>query len=116
VEHHFSGVAGYVVLGLLLGFLPVAFAFAGLPVEVRHVTLNAASLALCAVQDVPRWGDIAWGLVSIVIIGVCNFGVSFHLALKTAMRARGVTGFHELSWLGREFLKDPWTFLGPPAS
>ena len=26
---------GYVVLGLLLGFLPVAFAFAGLPVEVR---------------------------------------------------------------------------------
>ncbi|BDU73896.1 hypothetical protein [Mesoterricola silvestris] len=114
VGRHFSGVVGYVALGMLLGFLPVAFAFAGLRVEVRHVTLNAASLALCAVQDAPRWTDIAWGLASIVLIGICNFGVSFHLALRTAMKARGVTGFRELSWLGREFLKSPWTFLGPP--
>lgn len=115
VERHFSGVAGYVVLGLLLGFLPVAFAFAGLPVEVRHVTLNAASLALCAVQDAPPWADIAWGLGGILVIGVCNFGVSFHLALRTAMRARGVNGTSRLlPWLGRQFLREPWTFLGPP--
>jgi len=91
VRRHFSGVAGYVALGFLLGFLPVAFAFAGLHVEVRHVTLNAASLALCAVQDTPAWGDIAWALAGIPIIGACNFGVSFHLALRTAMRARAET-------------------------
>ncbi len=114
VERHFSGVAGYVALGLLLGFLPVAFAFAGLPVEVRHVTLNAASLALCAAQDAPPWADIAWGLAGILVIGVCNFGVSFHLALRTATRARGMAGAEPLMGLGRAFLKDPWRFLGPP--
>ena len=115
VQRHFSGVAGYVALGFLLGFMPVAFAFAGLPVEVRHVTLNAATLTLCAVQDAPRWGDITWALLGILVIGACNFGVSFYLALRTAMRARGLSGQGTLLLgLGREFLDHPLQFLGPP--
>ncbi len=116
VGRHFSGAVGYVALGFLLGFVPVAFTFAGLNVEVRHVTLNAASLALCAVQDAPRWADIAWGLAGILVIGACNFSVSFYLSLRTAMRARGITGKeHLLVWLWKEFLREPMTFLGPPA-
>jgi len=115
VERHFSGVAGYVALGFLLGFLPVAAAFCGLPIEVRHVTLNAATLVLCAVQDAPHWREIAWALSGILVIGACNFGVSFYLALRTAMRARGIAGGDKvLAWLRREFLRAPWTFLGPP--
>jgi site-specific recombinase len=115
VQRHFSGVAGYLALGFLLGFMPVVFAFAGLKVEVRHVTLNAATLALCAAQDAPRWGEIAWALLGILVIGACNFGVSFYLALRTAMRARGLTGQGRLLLgLGRRFLQRPLTFLGPP--
>ncbi|HLO67857.1 MAG TPA: hypothetical protein VK188_12610 [Holophaga sp.] len=114
-RQHLGGVAGYLALGLLLGFLPVVFAFAGIHLEVRHVTLNAASLALCAVQDSPRWKDIAWALAGVGFIGVCNFGVSFHLALRTAMRARGIEGKARLlPVIWRDFLRDPWVYLGPP--
>lgn len=122
VERHLGGVVGYLALGFLLGFLPVAFAFMGLPLEVRHVTLQAASLALCAAQllagpgPVP-WAALAWGLGGILAIGVCNFGVSFLLALRTAVDARGLDrsgreGLHRV--LGRAFREQPWHFLGPP--
>ena len=122
VERHLGGVVGYLVLGFLLGFLPVAFAFMGLPIEVRHVTLSAASLALCAGQllagpaPVP-WAALAWGLAGILAIAVCNLGVSFLLALRTAVDARGLdrpgrAGLHRI--LGRAFREQPWRFLGPP--
>ncbi len=94
VEHHFSGIIGYLVLGLLLGLLPLLLTFMGLPMEVRHVTLSAASLALCILPFQPGgaipWADLAWGLAGIGLIGMMNFGVSFGLALFTAERARGL--------------------------
>jgi len=123
VERHLGGICGYVALGFLLGFMPVVFAFMGLPVEVRHVTLSAASLALCAAQALAApgpmpWADLAWGLAGIAGIGVCNFGVSFALALRTAIDARaldreGRAGLRRLLWTA--FRKHPLRFLGPPA-
>ncbi len=122
-RRHLGGVCGYVVLGFLLGFMPVAFAFMGLPVEVRHVTLSAASLALCAAQAFAApgpapWKGLAWGLAGIAGIGVANFGVSFALALRTAIGARGVDragreGLRRMLWSA--FREKPWRFLGPPA-
>ncbi len=123
VERHLGGVCGYVALGFLLGFMPVVFTFMGLPVEVRHVTLSAASLALCAAQAVTAagpmpWAGLAWGLAGIAGIGVLNFGVSFTLALRTAIDARDVDrkgreGLRRLLWTA--FLSNPWHFIGPPA-
>ncbi len=122
IEKHFSGIIGYVALGLLLGFLPVLLAFMGLPVEVRHVTLSAASLALCVGQlwstgSVP-WGDVAWGMTGIALIGVMNFGVSFGLALVTAERARGLAASARrnlASALRGSLLRHPGRFIWPPA-
>jgi site-specific recombinase len=85
---------GYTALGFLLGFMPVAFRFAGLPIEVRHVTLQTASLTLASaslyLQDPStfHFGAVVWGFAGILVIGVLNFGISFALALRTAMRAR----------------------------
>ena len=92
-RRHLSGIAGYITLGLLLGFVPVVVTkFIGIHLEVRHVTLQASSLAL-DVGSLWRTADWHWSEVlvafsSIAVIGVCNFGVSFWLALRTAMRAR----------------------------
>lgn len=66
VAQHLSGIVGYLALGFLLGFVPVAFdRFAGVPLEVRHVTLQAASLTLAAGSlygtGALHWGDVAWG-------------------------------------------------------
>ena len=102
--------------------LPVVFVFMGLPVEVRHVTLSAASLALCAAQGFaagnPPWAALAWGLAGIAGIGVLNFGVSFLLALRTAIDARDLdrrrrSGLRRMLWAA--FRADPWRFVGPPA-
>ena len=78
--------------GFMLGSVPVFFAFYGLPVEVRHVTLSTGQLAATVV--VLGWGD-RWrarpsGSPSRAspLIGVLNVGVSFALALHVAIRAR----------------------------
>ena len=123
VARHLGGVCGYIALGFLLGFMPVVFTFMGLPVEVRHVTLSAASLALCAAEAVSAagpmpWSALAWGLAGIAGIGVLNFGVSFALALRTAIGARDVDrkgreGLRRMLWAA--FREKPWHFLGPPA-
>ncbi|MBK6381701.1 MAG: hypothetical protein IPF72_19395 [Chitinophagaceae bacterium] len=60
VHRHISGFVGYAALGGLLVFVPMAFAFAGIHLEVRHVTLQAAALALASaslwVQGLPALG------------------------------------------------------------
>ena len=121
VERHLGGVVGYIVLGFLLGFMPVAFAFMGLPIEVRHVTLSAASMGLCAAQALSSgvwpWRELIWALLGILGIGIFNFGISFDLALRTARRARGLDsgGLGALRRkISADFRKNPWRFLGPP--
>ena len=44
VKHHAAGSVGYIVLGFLLGSVPIVVGLFGIPLEVRHVTLAAAGL------------------------------------------------------------------------
>jgi site-specific recombinase len=118
VEHHLSGVVGYVCLGLLLGLLPFVSVFAGVPVEVRHITLASASLAY-AVSSLAWSGvvlrrDIFWALLGLVATGLLNFSVSFALGLWLAIRARNLdtSGRRKLvAELGRELWRRPARFL-----
>ncbi len=119
---HLSGIVGYLALGLLLGFVPVLFArFVGIPLEVRHVTLQAASLTLAAVSlygtAAFHWADVAWGGLAILLIAACNLGVSFALALRTAARARDLSpdDRRRLTTALRDaFRRDPRRFLWRP--
>jgi site-specific recombinase len=95
VEHHLSGVIGYACLGLLLGLVPFVSVFAGLPVEVRHITLASASVAYDVVSlawsgPLP-WPDIQWAVVGLLCTGILNFNVSFALGLWLALRARNLS-------------------------
>lgn len=122
VRRQLPGMAGYAALGLLLGFVPLVAAFAGIHLEVRHVTLQAASLGLAAAslflqQGALPWGELAWGLLGIGLIGVLNFTVSFALALWTAIRARDLDGrASRRLWIEilRTFNRQPGRFLGAP--
>jgi site-specific recombinase len=123
VHRHISGFVGYLALGGLLVFVPMAFAFAGIHLEVRHVTLQSASLALAAVslwaQGTLVWSDLLWGLLSIGLIGAMNFSVSFALALWTALRARNLSGraSRHLWWaILKAFNQNPGRFLLAPES
>lgn len=116
------GIVGYAALGFLLAFVPLVAAFAGLHLEVRHVTLQAASMGLAAAslllhQGTHPWGEFAWGLLGIGLIGVLNFTVSFALALWTAIRARDLDGraSRRLWWdILKAFNREPGRFLGAP--
>jgi site-specific recombinase len=121
VHRHLPGFAGYLALGGLLVFGPMAFAFAGIHLEVRHVTLQAASLALASAslwaQGALPWIDVAWGLLGVALIGAVNFAVSFALALGTALRARDLSGRASRSlWWGilKTLNRQPGRFLLPP--
>jgi site-specific recombinase len=89
-----SGVAANVSLGLLLGLVPVVLAFVGIPLDVRHVTLGTGQLAAAA--STLGWHILAepafwWCVAGLAATGALNLGVSFWLALKVALRSRGIT-------------------------
>jgi len=118
VERHFSGVVGYTCLGLLLGLLPFVGVFAGVPMEVRHITLAGASLAydvssLAWSGPVP-WRALAWALLGLAATGLLNFGVSFALGVWLALRARNLDNVGRkklISALWRELRRYPARFL-----
>lgn len=121
LEKHFSGIVGYCALGFLLGFMPVLFRFVGLPIEVRHVTLNASSYALALTSlygtEYWHWGDLGWGLLTVVMMSIFNFGVAFALALRTAMRARDLgRAERQRLWaaIRSAFRAEPRRFLWQP--
>ncbi len=118
VKHHLSGVAGYICLGLMLGLLPFVSVFAGIPVEVRHITLASASLAYdvssLAWSGPLPWPDIWWACLGLLFTGLLNFGVSFALGLWLALRARNLDpgGRKRLiAVLWKEFRRNPARFL-----
>ncbi len=94
LDRHIGGIAGNLTLGFLMGFTPMLFAFMGLGLQVRHVSLSSASLGLAVGAQIAdhqlRWGPLGWAMLGIVGIGALNFGVSFVLALRVAARARGL--------------------------
>jgi len=118
VKHQLAGVAGYVCLGLLLGLLPFISVFAGVPIEVRHITLASASVAYyvssLAWNGALPWSGVWWASLGLAATGLLNFGVSFALGLWLAVRARhlNTSGRKELiAALWSEFRRRPGQFL-----
>ena len=114
-----SGFAGNISLGFLLAFTPILGKFSGLPLDVRHITLSTGALtfAVCSLGlDLVDPYLLSKAVIGIVIIGVLNFGVSFALALYTAVRARSIRSdrFSEIrSKIFKVILKNPIAFLVP---
>jgi len=108
-----------IALGYLMGFTPELAHFFGIPLDVRHVTLNTGMFAFSAAS----FGLMAfrqWWLYSaiggIAIMFVLNLGVSFSIASIVALRAYDVGRAEQFSILKSAFqqiLKSPLQFLLP---
>jgi site-specific recombinase len=115
-----SGLAANVSLGLMLGLVPAFFAFFGLPIEVRHVTLSTGQLAAAAGAlgpDVLRESAFWWCLAGVAVTGVLNLGVSFWFAFKVALRSRGVRVQDRAritAAIRARLRRAPMSFLRPP--
>ncbi len=94
VKHHAAGSVGYIVLGFLLGSVPIIVGLFGIPLEVRHVTLSAASLgyALDAlwIDGSLHRSDLIFAFAGVLLIGVLNIVTSFALSFLLAVRARDI--------------------------
>lgn len=123
VKHQAPGSVGYIVLGFLLGTVPIVVTLFGIPLEVRHVTLQAASLGY-AIDGMMFYGgltrfDLIASLSGILLIGVLNISTSFILSFLLAIRARDVgdeRAKHFLKEVRHELITSPFSFLLPKRS
>jgi len=86
VVARFGGLAGNLSLGFLLGAVPATFAILRVPIDIRHVTVSAASFALAVASHAGASSTIWLAALGIAVIGVVNISVSFALALWLAVR------------------------------
>jgi site-specific recombinase len=119
-RHHAAGSIGFIVLGILLGAMPIVFELFGIPLEVRHVTLAAASLgyALDASLTYGHWSgqETMLAFSGVAMVGVLNISTSFVLSFVLAVRARSIADAQSHRFLrevGRELLTNPLAFLFP---
>jgi site-specific recombinase len=118
MQDGFSGAVGYVCLGFLLGLVPFLGAFAGIGLEVRHITLASASVAydisaFFHKAGVPFRAILAAGF-GVVVTGLLNLSTSFILGLWLAVRARNLGISQRLTLLravAREMRHSPARFL-----
>ncbi len=115
-----SGVAANLSLGMMLGLVPVLLNFIGLPLDVRHVTLSTGQLAAAVGAlglDIFKLADFWWCVAGIAMTGFLNLSVSFYLALKVALRSRGIRLADRArvsSAIWRRVREHPRSFLLPP--
>lgn len=119
VSRNIAGWGTNVSLGLMLGLTPAIGQFLGLPLDVRHVTLNTGTLSLATAAVEASWHTtfFVWAVVGIGTMFVLNLGVSFTLSLYTAARAFGLPRGFLLDFgrsLGRRLLRRPGQFFLPP--
>lgn len=119
-QHHAAGSVGFIVLGFLLGGMPIVFELFGIPLEVRHVTLSAASLGYAldgqlVYGHLTRAATVA-AFSGVALVGLLNIVTSFALSFLLAVRARNIAGAQSNRFLrevGKELLSKPLAFLFP---
>jgi site-specific recombinase len=115
-----AGIAGNVGLGVMLGLTPARFLFAGVPMEVRHVTLSTGQVAAAAFTlgtDVLTTAPFWLALAGLALIGALNVGVSFALALRLAMKAVDISPADRTRVyraIRRRLATRPLDFVWPP--
>jgi site-specific recombinase len=116
---HVGGWGTNISLGMMLGMTPAFGEMFGLPLDVRHVTLNSGILSLaCAGLGDQWWNDgfVLRAMAGIAVMFVLNLGVSFALSLFTATRAYELERGELRRYVGallRRALRHPGSFLLP---
>jgi site-specific recombinase len=118
-DHNIAAWSTSISLGYLMGFMPEIAHFFGLPLDVRHVTLNTGMFAFAAVRFGPHAFTQLWlysAVAGIAVMFVLNLGVSFAVASFVALRAYDVGRPERLSILRdvlKQIVQSPLRFLYP---
>jgi site-specific recombinase len=106
-----------------LGAVPIIVELFGIPLEVRHVTLAAASLGFTLdashIYGQLHLQDAIVAFTGIALVGMLNIVTSFVLSFLLAVRARNI-GEEEsrrfLREVGLQLISHPFSFLLPRSS
>jgi site-specific recombinase len=119
VDHNIGPWSTSISLGYLLAFTPVLAEFFGLPLDVRHVTLNTGMFTFAAASygfGAFRQEWLYAALVGIAMMFVLNLGVSFAIASFVALRAYDVSHKERVALLRyvlKQMISSPLQFLFP---
>jgi site-specific recombinase len=119
IQDHLGGIMGNFLFGCMLGSTGVVGIILGLPLDIRHIAFSSANLgyALIGFDFALPFKAILWAALGIALIGLTNLAVSFALALRTALGARGVRFGHWgalLKAIWARFRSAPRSFVLPP--
>jgi site-specific recombinase len=117
-----AALSGNIAFGFMLGILPEVARFAGLPLDIRHVTLSACFLtASVATLGAGALATPAFVLAALGVagIGLMNLTVSFWLAMFVATRACGIQSPERNAIyiaVARRAMREPLSFLFPTSA
>jgi site-specific recombinase len=119
LQDHMGGIMGNFLFGCMLGSTGMLGVLLGLPLDIRHIAFSSANVgyALTGFGLDILWQTLAWSVLGVAVIGLTNLTVSFALALRTALGARGTESIPTgrllaLGWL--RLRREPMSFLVPP--
>jgi site-specific recombinase len=118
VERNLGALMGNFLFGCMLGCTPVLGALFGLPLDIRHVAFASANLAygLVGLDFVVPAATVIVSAAGVLLVGLVNLMVSFALALRVALRSRGIGPEQTDGLWGRvlrRFLASPRDFFWP---
>ena len=92
VERELGALAGNFLFGCMLGSTPLVGHLIGVPLDIRHVAFASANLGfgLGALDFTMSPSTVVVSVLGVLLIGLVNLSVSFQLALRTALRSRGI--------------------------
>ena len=119
IQDHLGGIMGNFLFGCMLGSTGVVGIILGLPLDIRHIAFSSANFgyALIGFDFALPFKAILWAALGVALIGLTNLAVSFALALRTALGARGVRFEHWgalLKAIWARFRSAPRSFVLPP--
>ncbi len=118
-SRNIAGLAGNISFGFMLGIIPVVAEFAGIPLDIRHVTLSSCFLTASVATlgfGVVATKAFVLAVLGIAGIGLMNLTVSFSLAMFVATRACDIQQPERRKIYGavaRRAMREPWSFLFP---
>jgi len=119
LEENVAAWSNSIVLGYLLGLSPVIARFFGIPLDVRHVTLNTGMVALAAAQfgiGAFRQSWLYYAVAGVAVTFVLNLSVSFAIASIVALRAYNVPRREQVDifkFIFQQFVHAPMDFIFP---
>jgi site-specific recombinase len=119
VQNNLGSLIGNISLGFFLGMAGFFGKIFGLPFDIRHITISAANTAIgyFGLNHHVPFGEMAYTVLGVFLIGFINFAVSFALAFYVAVKSRGIHLKEYPEFLGMlwsYFKKFPKDFIKAP--